>query len=445
MGSLHDRRHDDPLSLGDRAAPTRVRFQVLAVACVLAVITYIHRVGFATAAAEIKGPLGLSDSDLGSLMAAFMIAYGLFEMPWGLLSDRFGVRTVLVVVILGGSALTAALPLVVLLPADTLWVLGVLLVLRFIFGAFQAGTFPAISRMMADWIPVNERGGAQGLLWMASRMGGAAAPSLLVWLFAVADDWKSPLVLTASLGVVWAVLFWPWFRNRPEDMPQVNKSELVLIAEGRAVHGESSHGSVPWISMVESRSILALCAMYGFLGYSGNFFVTLLPAYLKDHRHLDSQTSGFLTSLPFACGVTACLAGGALSDMLIRRWGERWGRRSIGVVGLALGAVGMLATPWASNVWMLSGALCLTFVGNDLAMGPAWAAAADIGGRHTGVLSGTMNMMGSFMAAVGAKATGFLFAHEYLVLPFAIYSCSYLLGALSWLGVDVTQTLTRRE
>ena len=93
-----------------------MRFRVLAMACVLAVITYIHRVGFATASAEIKEPLGLSDGDLGSLMAAFMVAYGVFEMPWGFLGDRIGVRSILAVVILGGSALTAALPLVVWLP-----------------------------------------------------------------------------------------------------------------------------------------------------------------------------------------------------------------------------------------------------------------------------------------------------------------------------------------
>ena len=73
--------------------------------------------------------------------------------------------------------------------------------------------------MMADWIPVNERGGAQGLLWMSSRIGGATAPSLLVWLFHVMGDWKAPLVLTACLGLAWCAVFWPWFRNRPEEMP----------------------------------------------------------------------------------------------------------------------------------------------------------------------------------------------------------------------------------
>ena len=95
--------------------PTRVRYQVLAAACSLAVITYIHRVGFATASAEFKEPLGLTDQHLGYMMAAFMIGYGLFEMPWGFLGDRFGVRNILAAIILGGSILTACLALVVVL------------------------------------------------------------------------------------------------------------------------------------------------------------------------------------------------------------------------------------------------------------------------------------------------------------------------------------------
>ena len=304
-----------------------MRFVVLASACVLAVITYIHRVGFATAIAEIKGPLGLTDGHLGWLMASFMVAYGLFEMPWGSLGDRLGVRNILAAIILGGSALTAALVLVVLLPEKVAWIFIYLLVVRFLFGAFQAGTFPSISRMMADWMPLQERGGAQGLLWMSSRVGGAAAPSLLVWLIAVMGNWEAPVLLAACLGAVWCAVFWPWFRNQPEEMRQVNQAELKIIASGRAAKAAESHGKIPWSAMVQSRSVVALCAMYGFLGYSGNFFLTLLPTYLKNHRHLSSETAGLLTSMPFACGTVACLMGGAMSDLIIRRWGPRWGRR----------------------------------------------------------------------------------------------------------------------
>jgi MFS transporter, ACS family, glucarate transporter len=420
-----------------------VRFVVLASACVLAVITYIHRVGFATAIAEIKGPLGLTDGHLGWLMASFMVAYGLFEMPWGSLGDRLGVRNILAVIILGGSALTAALVLVVLLPEKIAWLFIYLLVVRFLFGAFQAGTFPSISRMMADWMPLQERGGAQGLLWMSSRVGGAAAPSLLVWLIAVIGNWQAPVLLAACLGAVWCAVFWPWFRNQPEAMRQVNQAELKIIASGRAVKAAEGHGKIPWSAMVRSRSVVALCAMYGFLGYSGNFFLTLLPTYLKNHRHLSSETAGLLTSMPFACGTVACLMGGAMSDLIIRRWGPRWGRRTVGAVGMTLASLSILCTAWADTVPLLGVLLCLTFIGNDLAMGPAWAAAADIGGRHTGVLSGAMNMMASLTAALGALATGYLFESGHMILPFAIFSGSYALGAISWLGVDVRQTLER--
>ena len=135
-------------------------------------------------------------------MAAFMIGYGVFEMPWGFLADRFGVRNVLAAIILGGSTLTAGLALVGVPAARSVaLIVGLLVLLRFLFGAFQAGTFPAISRMMADWMPTTERGSAQGAVWMSSRMGGALAPLLLVWLFTRMGDWKLPLVLVGRPGL----------------------------------------------------------------------------------------------------------------------------------------------------------------------------------------------------------------------------------------------------
>jgi sugar phosphate permease len=432
--------NESELSGQDR--PTWVRYQVLASACTLAVITYLHRVGFATAWAEFKVPLGLSDDDLGRVMAAFMIGYGLFEMPWGFLGDRFGVRHAIGAIVLGGSILTALLVLVAFLPAQSVLIVGFLLVFRFLFGAFQAGTFPSISRMMADWMPSSERGSAQGAIWMSSRLGGAVAPLLLVWLFAAVGDWKLPVVLLGLLGIIWCVEFWPWFRNQPEDMPSVNAAERKRIVLGRAHHaGHGGHVAVPWGIMAQSKSVWSLCLMYGFLGFSGNFYLTLLPTYLKHHRHLDSQATAWLSSLPFAFGVIACLVGGSLSDAIIRRWGKAWSRRLVGVAGLALAGVAIVSVPWAKDTVTLGFLLTLAFFGNDLAMAPAWAAAADIGGRFTGVLSGTMNMMASFMAALEARWLGGLLERHDLVLPFVLLACSYALGALSWVGVDIRKTL----
>jgi len=315
------------------------------------------------------------------------------------------------------------------------------MVLRFLFGAFQAGTFPAISRTMADWMPTTERGKAQGAIWMSSRMGGALAPLLLVWLFALVGDWKPPVVIISCLGLAWCALFWPWFRNRPEHMAPVNASERKLIPAGRADSTTHGHRSVPWAKMMRSRSVWALFLMYGFLGFSGNFYLTLLPTYLKNHRHLGTTLTGWLTSLPFAFGVVACLAGGSLSDAIIRRWGKGWGRRLVGMTGLAAAGLAILAVPRVDDTRALGFLLVVAFFGNDLAMAPAWAAAADIGERYTGVLSGAMNMAASFMAAVEAAWLGRLLHADNLVLPFVLLACSYALGTLAWFGVDVRKTL----
>jgi len=113
----------------------------------------------------------------------------------------------------------------------------------------------------------------------------------------------------------------------------------------------------------------------------------------------------------------------------------------VGALGLLTAGVSIVAIPWVTRVEELAALLVLAFFGNDLAMAPAWAAAADIGERYTGVLSGAMNMAASFMAAVESIWLGRLLTTNNLVLPFVILACSYALGALAWLGVDVRKTL----
>ncbi len=442
--------HDDPdlaaLSLTEAPVrPTWVRYQVLLAACALAVITYLHRVGFATVAAELKTPLRLTEDHIGWLMAAFMVGYGVFEMPWGYLGDKFGVRHIVAGVILGGSILTACVVLVVLLPRNVALVFSFLIVIRFLFGMFQAGTFPAMSRMMADWLPTTERGSAQGAIWMSSRLGGFIAPVVLVKLISAMRGWKLPWLLLAGFGLVWCAVFWPWFRNRPREMSSVNQAERKLIESGQTARATHGHGPVPWAKMLSSPSVWSLFLMYGFLGFSGNFYLTLLPTYLKHHRHFDSELSSWLTSLPFGFGVLACLVGGSLSDAIIRRWGKKWGRRLVGAAGLTIAGLAIVAVPWVQTTWMLGFLLVLAFFGNDLAMAPAWAAAADIGERYTGVLSGAMNMMASLMAAVESVWLGYLLGKHNLVLPFVLLGCSYALGTIAWFGVDVRKTLSQTD
>ena len=434
---------------------TRVRRLVLASVCVLAVITYILRAGFGSNSSELLRELHMDVRDLSAMTVAFMLAYGLFEVPWGRLGDRFGARNLLALIALGGSLTTAGLAAVVLLPRTYAVQIGFLMTLRFLFGMFQAGTFPVLSRLMADWMPTTERGSAQGFIWMCSRAGGVLAPMLMVWLFYQLGNWRSPLILGASLGLIWCLLAWPWLRNRPEEMPQVNAAELKLITSGRAERKSAVSDRAPWKAMLRSTNVWALCWMYGFLGYSGNFFLFLFANYLQDYRHLDKETVKWLNIVPFACGVVACISGGYLSDLIARRSGDRrLGRRLVGVCGMTLAGLMILLSPHVGDVRWLAVLYGLTFFGNDLAMGPAWAAASDIGERHAGTIAGAMNMFSSLMAALGAviasqffhasalaEKAGDLDRHGlYMTIPFVIFATSYFLGALCWLRVDVTET-----
>jgi sugar phosphate permease len=182
--------------------PTRVRYQVLAFACSLALIAYVYRLAFAALGPDFKRDLHLDDQHLGYLLAAFLISYGGFEVPWGVLGDRLGVRHVLAVVSVTSALLTGAVALAVVLPGGWAAAFGLLLALRFLFGLFQAGLFPPLSRAMADWMPLQERGTAQGLIWMTSRLGGALAPLLLAPLVLSLGGWPQALVALTALGLL---------------------------------------------------------------------------------------------------------------------------------------------------------------------------------------------------------------------------------------------------
>jgi sugar phosphate permease len=407
----------------------------------LAVVTYIHRLGFSVAAPEIKRTLGLDDAQIGYLMAAFLMAYGMFQVPGGLLGDRLGGRRVLTIFVIAWSLLTAAVALAVVLPRVVAIQFAFLLALRFLFGMFQAGGFPVLGRIMADWMPVTERGFAQGAIWMFSRWGGAAIPFVLLALFARCGNWPVPFLLIAALGLVWCGLFWPWFRDRPQEMRQVNDAERKLIAAGRPKAADEPQ-SVPWSQMAGSFTVRSLCLMYGFNGFSGNFFTSMLPLYLREHRHLSLSETAWLSALPLAAGSVACILGGSASDWVIRHFGDRtWGRRSVGMLGLGCAGLAFLSTVWVREVWLLGLLLTATFFFSDLSMGPAWAACADVGERYTGTLSGAMNMLGALAGACGAALAGYLFRQGRPDLVFMVFAGVYAMGAMSWLGVDVTRRL----
>jgi ACS family glucarate transporter-like MFS transporter len=422
--------------------PTRVRHLVLAAACTLAVLTYLQRQAFVAGTPYIQHDLDLNDEQMGYLLSVWLIAYGIFQVPGGLLGDRIGGRHLLTLLVLGWSLVLGAVAFIAVLPVAGWMPFFFLLVLRFLFGMFQAGAFPGLARVVADWIPTTQRGFAQGLIWTFSRLGGVVGPLLVgLWLFETFDGWAVPFLILASLGLLWCVCFWPWFRNRPAEMRGVNAGERMLIESSRSA-ASGRPDPIPWERFLTSRNVWALCLMYGFLGFSGNFFTNWLPSYLRRHRGLTNEETAWLSGMPLAFGIVSCVLGGTLSDWLIRRTGSRnLGRRLVGSISMMLAGLSIVASVWIHDVWLLGLAFSMAFFFNDATMGPAWACCADVGERHAGALSGAMNMTGALFAAVAMWFAGALFHRHLDDWVFVVFGCSYVLGALCWLAVDVTRPL----
>jgi MFS family permease len=283
--------------------PSRARHTVLGFALAAMGVAYLDRVAISTAAPSVKADLGLSDTEMGLVFSAFTLAYALFEVPSGWLADRFGARWMLTRIVLWWSAMTA------LTGAATGFVS--LVAIRWLFGMGEAGVLPSLSRAFSRWLPFHARGQAFGLTLMAAALGGAATQPIVVWLLGHMS-WRHAFPIFGSVGLVWAVAWFWWFRDDPRQHRGVNAAELAEIG----ADPETPHPPVPWGRLARSRGLLALCAMYFGAIYGWYFYITWLPTYLLRGRGFDFQAMGWLASLPLLAIAAGALFFGCVSLMV---------------------------------------------------------------------------------------------------------------------------------
>ncbi len=397
----------------------------------LAVIQYIDRVCISQAAPFISGELHLDKRQMGWVFSAFTLAYALFEIPAGYLGDRIGPRKVLLRIVLWWSFFTAA----------TGWVRNwaALLITRFLFGAGEAGAFPNLAKAFNGWLPVRERARAQGILWMSARLGGAFTP-WLVYECLQYVTWRTAFLLFGLLGVVWAILFFGWYRDDPRTHKQVNSAEAALLP---IAAGADDHFKAPWRKLFTSRTVWCLCGQYFACSYSFYFFITWFPTYLQEARHFEIRQSALLAGTPLFLGACGSLFAGWISPILSRgAGGAGWARRGLGAVGSAGGAGLLVAATWFTNPYLAVAAIALVAFCNDIQLPGAWTACMDVGGRAVGTLSGTMNMMGNIGGFLSSVVCGHLVqATGRWDAAFYVTAGAYVLGMFCWLGMDPTTPL----
>ena len=412
----------------------------------LAVITYIDRVCMSQATPNIRADLGLDEKQMGWVFFAFGMSYALFEIPGGWAGDRYGPRGVLMKVVMMWSVFTAA--------TGWAWNYVSLLVCRTLFGVGEAGCFPNATKIFTIWLPSSERIRAQGILWLSARWGGAFTPWLVAWMMGFIS-WRWTFTIFGLVGVVWAVGFFRWFRDRPSEHPSVNAGELALM-DG-AVTNAPSHAGIPWGRLLASPTVWLLWLQYFCMSYGWYFYVTWLPTYLRESRGVALEKSAVLAGLPLFFGGIGSIVGGIVARRLAARWlNVRRARRVTASTGLFSAAVMLVLAAKIDNPVLAMVAMGMASFSNDLAMAPGWAAAMDVGGRLAGSLSGSLNMMGNFGGALGPLAVGYILDHykpapdlpptaEGWILTFMVAAVIYAIGGVAWIFIDPVTPLETPE
>jgi ACS family glucarate transporter-like MFS transporter len=422
------RSHD-----GSTAGDSRIRYRVLAMTMALAAITYLDRVTISVTRPFIARDLGLNPTQMGYVFSAFYLAYALFEIPTGWWGDKVGPRRILTRIVCWWSAFTALTGAVFSYPS--------LLATRFLFGAGEAGAWPNVARTFSRWFPREDRGKAQGIFFMGAHLAGGLTP-LLVTALLVYFDWRSLFVLFGSIGFVWSLAWYRWFRDSPAEHAGVSDVERRIIARGVSADAGHALGRTDWTRLLVNRTVICLCLMYFTQTFGGAFYVTWLPTYLAS-RGLSGALGGILAGLPLILSVAADLLGGLATDTIGKRFGLRLGRITVG--GGALAAAGLFTIAAALVDSPVIGATLIALGGasSNFLLGAAWGTCLDIGGRRSGAVSAAMNTSGQVGAIVSPiMVASVVQRFSTWTAPLYVTGGLFLLGAICWIGVDPTKPVS---
>ena len=417
--------------------PTRVRHLVLGLTVAAYFITYMDRVNISSAVPVIQKELGYSMVTVGWILSSFRWGYALFQIPGGWLGDRIGPRRALALIVTWWSIFTSATALA--------WSATSMAGFRFLFGVGEAGAFPIATRSLSRWILPSERGFAQGVTHAGSRVGAALTPSLVVFLMA-SYGWRMPFFAFGAIGLLWAAIWYWFYRDTPAEHAAVNRAErdllLSSIGGGRASHVRK----VPWGRILQSSTLWTLSLMYFCYAYCISVYLDWFPKYLHDHRGFDLKQMGFYASLPLLAGTGGDLAGGWLSDYWAKRSGDlKTARRSVAVAGFLLAAGAILPATFTANPTVSVWYTCLAVFGLETTVGVSWAIPLDIGGDYAGSVSSVMNTCGNIGGAVSATILGYLVQAYGWNVPFVVASALCLTAAVLFSGIDATRKIFVEE
>ncbi|WP_237723843.1 MFS transporter [Rhodococcus sp. DK17] len=402
----------------------RVRGKVLLLLCGMYFITYMDRVSISTAAPFIKQDLGLTSTQLGLALAAFSIPYAFFQIFGGVLSDKFGPRIVLTVVGVVWALTTVCTGLSVGLVT--------LFAARLGLGFGEGAAFPTATNAMAKWLPTDRRAFGQGITHAFARIGNAIAPLVVAGLIAV-YNWRLAFVVLGIISLMWAIVWAFYYRDRPADHPKITDTELAELTPDQR---SDVRPPVPWKALFAR--ILPVTFVDFCYGWMLWVYLTWIPSFFHESFGLDLAKFAAFSALVLIAGVFGDMAGGLISDALLRRTGSlKIARRAVLVAGLLGSFVFIAPTLFVHNLVLTIVCLAAAFFLLELTNPVLWAIPMDIAPNHAGTAGGLMNTGFGIAGIVSPIVFGLLIdVSGGWVMSFALSAALLLVGALASLLIN---------
>jgi MFS family permease len=365
-------------------------------------VNYFDRVNLSVSQDALHNAFGISTVMFGYLLSAYSWTYAAFQLPSGLILDRFGVKLVGRI----GTFLWSVASFAAAVSTGLAGFLGA----RLLLGVGEAPTFPANAKAVGYWFPAQERSLATAIFDSAAKLASAIGVPV-IGLLMLRFGWRWSFAATGFISLLYFVLFYVFYRNPSED-PALSSAECAFIREGGAQpedHDRAGKGA-PLGYLLRQRKVWGL--VLGFASYNYTFYLLLtwLPSYLSSTHHIDLLHSSLYTSVPWLFAtLTDILMGGWLVDKLVQSGRDpSFVRKAILIGGTTLG-LGMLGAAYAQSTIVALMWISVAIGGLSAASPVGWSIPSLIAPRESvGTLGGILNFGNQLSAIAAPIVTGYV-------------------------------------
>ena len=408
---------------------SHVRLRVAGMLFVTVAINYLDRSNMSVASIELARDLRLDPIHLGLIFSAFGWTYAFFQIPGGWLVDRIGARSMYAAVCGLWSLATLAQGF-----AQTFLVL---MGLRFLLGLFEAPAFPICNKLATTWFPEDERAAAIGF-YTAGQYAGLDFLTFVLVRAQARFGWHSVFFITGAIGVAWSAIWYLLYRDPAQSRSLSDRERDHIRAGGGWVEGRPRTDRRFSINAADLRLVLTKRKLWGiYLGqFALNavpwFFITWFPTYLVTYRHFDFIREGIFSSLPFIGAFLGVIAGGVLSDALVRRGvSASLARKGPIIAGMLLSTCVVGANFVDKPKWVMF-FLAVSFFGNGFASITWILVSLMAPKRLLGLTGGVFNFCGNLAAMIVPLVIGVIVRYGGFAQAMAFISVMTFGGVLSY-------------